>query len=60
MKKIYQKPSMRIVAIRQQHAILLGSEEITSVSSNAGFNATVSGSNGTARSRSFDDWDDEY
>ncbi|MBQ3942377.1 MAG: hypothetical protein II676_05940 [Bacteroidales bacterium] len=58
MKKIYQKPAMQAVAIRQKCAILTGSE-VNSVGGNAGFNSKVSAGSGTARSRSFDDWDDE-
>ena len=49
---------MQAVAIRQKCAILTGSE-VNSVGGNAGFNSKVSAGSGTARSRSFDDWDDE-
>ena len=58
MKKTYQKPAMQAVAIRQRCTILAGSI-VSSVGGNAGFNSKVSGGSGTARSRSFDDWDDE-
>ena len=59
MKKNYQKPAMQAVAIRQKCAILAGSGPVSSVGGNAGFNSKVSAGSGTARSRSFDDWDDE-
>ena len=49
---------MQVVAISQKCAIL-GASEVNSVGGNAGFNSKVSAGSGTARSRSFDDWDDE-
>ena len=58
MKKIYKKPAMKAVAIRQRCAILQASA-VSTVGGNAGFNTTVSGGSGSARSRSFDDWDEE-
>ena len=57
MKKNYQKPAMQVVAISQQCNIL--TDSVHTVGGNAGFNAKVSGGSGPARSRSFDDWDDE-
>ena len=57
MKKIYQKPAMQAVTIRQKCNIL--GTSLGSVGGNAGFNPKVSAGSGTARSRSFDDWDDE-
>jgi len=59
MKKNYQKPAMQAVTIRQKCAILASASEVNSVGGNAGFNSKVSAGSGTARSRSFDDWDDE-
>jgi hypothetical protein len=58
MKKSYQKPVMQVVAISQK-SVILGASEVKSVGGNAGFNAVVSGGNGTARSRQFDAWGDE-
>ena len=57
MKRIYQKPAMQVVRMKQKCSILAGS--LRSVGGNAGFNSKVSGGNGPARSRQFDDWDDE-
>ena len=48
---------MQAVAIRQKCNIL--GTSLGSVGGNAGFNSKVSAGSGTARSRSFDDWDDE-
>ena len=59
MKKIYQKPAMQAVTIRQKCNILASGSNVSSVGGNAGFNSKVSAGSGTARSRSFDDWDDE-
>lgn len=49
---------MKAVAISQRCAILAGSDPVSSVGGNV-FNSTVSGGNGTARGRQFDDWDEE-
>ncbi len=57
-KKEYQKPVMQVVKINASHQLLQQSG-VDSVAGNAGFNAKVSGGSGTARSRSFDDYDDE-
>jgi len=60
MKKNYQKPEMNSVLLNMQQNLLLGgSNGVQGVGGNAGFNRTISGGSGTARSRSFDDWDDE-
>ena len=61
MKKIYEKPAMRVVQLQHQCSILTGSD-ITSTEGNAGLNYRGGGS-GPARARSnggidWDDWDE--
>ena len=56
-KKEYQKPVMQVVKINVSQQLLVDS--VHSVGGNAGFNPEISGGSGVARSRSFDDWDDE-
>lgn len=55
-KKAYQKPAMQVVKINSRQRLLSGS--LTGTTNNA--NMTYGGGNsGVARSRSFNDWDDE-
>ena len=55
-KKEYQKPALRAVTINIRHQLLN-----TSVNNVAGGTLKYGGggNSGVARSRSFDDWDDE-
>ena len=55
-KKAYQQPRLHTVNIEQ---LPLLQDSITSVGGNAGLNPRISGGNGPARGRSYDDWDDE-
>ena len=63
MKKLYQKPEIQVVRINHSVQLLAGSEKYTGgakgLSNNAGFDKTITGSNGGGRSRGWDDWDDE-
>ena len=56
-KKVYDKPEMKIVLLQHKYQILSGSP-VTNISNNAQL-LYGSGNSGTARSRSFDDWDDD-
>ena len=57
MKKIYEKPSMRVVKI-QHSGIICTSGTVTNVGGNSGM-SIGGGKSGTARARGFDDWDDD-
>lgn len=64
MKTIYQKPNTKIVMLRHQAHILVNSPEVHTVNTNlTGTDAITIGENDgiikNARSRSFDDWDDD-
>lgn len=56
-KKVYQKPAVQVVVIKAQQHLLDGSE-VKSVGGNV-FDSEVKAGSGGARSRGFDDWDDE-
>ena len=56
-KKAYQKPAMQVVKIQHKCNILSGSP-VTGTTNNVNMNYG-GGNSGTARSRSFGDWDDE-
>jgi hypothetical protein len=60
MKKDYLKPVMQAVNISIRHQILAGSPyPVSRVSGNAEFNENITGGSGNARSRNFNDWNDE-
>lgn len=62
MKKIYQKPSMKVAKIAPTHALLTGSPTVTSIDGNAGIGyggggsgpvSAAAGTAGTTKNRSF-------
>ncbi len=55
-KKAYQQPQLHCVNIRVENLL---QASVSGVSSNVGFSDKVLGGSGSARSRGFDDWDDE-
>lgn len=60
-KKAYQKPAMQVVKIQHKCNILSGSP-VTGLGTNLTDDDAINyggGNSGTARSRSFGDWDDE-
>ena len=59
MKKEYMKPTMRVVELQHRSHLLGGS--VKNLTGNTGMKLGGSDANynGTIRSRSFDDWDDE-
>lgn len=66
MKTIYQKPNTKIVMLKHQAHILLGSPEVHTVNTNLTGDDIIKigtyddvSTPKNARSRSFDDWDDE-
>ena len=61
MKKEYMKPTMRVVELQHRSHLLEGGSKVNNIYSNTGMKLGGSGANynGTIRSRSFDDWDDE-
>ena len=57
MKKEYIKPMTMGVAIKSRCHLLAGT--LQSIGGNVFNNPTVTGSNGTARGRIYDDWDED-
>ena len=59
-KKVYQKPTMQVVAVKaQQHLLNNTVGAVKTVNASGIFEPEISGGSGTARSRGCDDWDDE-
>ena len=58
MKKEYTKPQMEVVRINMSATILVDSK-VDSLGGNSGL-GLGGGSNGAARGRESDDWDDEW
>lgn len=50
---------MQVVNINMSHQLLRGSPLATKTAGNAGFNENIYSGTGSARSRSFGEWDDE-
>ena len=59
MKKSYLNPSITVVKLQQQSALLTGSG-LTTISSNVGFDDTITGGTGEARTRENSVWDSEW
>ncbi len=58
MKKTYLKPEFKVVKLQSRTRLLVGSgQKVSTLSGNAGFNSSVTGGSGNARSRG--DWEDE-
>ena len=57
-RKEYKKPEMQAVSIRCSHQ-LLGSSPVNRVGGGT-FNESVQGGSGSARGRSYEDWDEDY
>ena len=59
MKRDYLKPAMRVVFLSARVQLLTDSSTVYRNRNNVGLNEEIKAGSGTARSRSFDDWDDE-
>lgn len=59
MKKVYNKPEMKVVAINQKHSLLNGaSKACAGPSSDFMSNPTISSSRGARNQDDYDDWDE--
>jgi len=59
MKRDYLKPAMRVVFLSARVQLLTGSP-VNRNSNNVGLNEEIKAGSGTARSRSFDGWDNDW
>ena len=59
MKKNYVKPAMQVVEMAVQQMLAASGDKATGISGNSGL-GFGGGSNGAARGRESDDWDDEW
>ena len=58
-KKVYQKPAVQVVAVKAQQLLQQASAGAVKTVGGGVFSSEVSAGSGGARSRGFDDWDDE-
>ena len=59
MKKNYVKPAMQVVEMAVQQMLAGSNPQATGIGGNSGL-GWGGGSNGAARGRESDDWDDEW
>ena len=52
------KPTMKVVQLQHKTQLLSGSP-VVRTSNNVGLKETITGGNSTARSRTYDDWEDD-